>query len=57
VDEGVVEAGHQVEGFRDPGRIGVEQFGELDTEHQRTASVAGNQCSSGTGAVVSGSSR
>jgi hypothetical protein len=57
VHEPVVEAGHQLEGLPHPRQATIEQLGELRPEHQRTAPVAGNQCSSGMGSVVSGNSR
>jgi hypothetical protein len=57
VDQAVVEAGHQLEGLLDPRRSAVGELGELHPEHQPATPVAGNQCSSAMGSVVSGSSR
>ncbi|GAB3990640.1 hypothetical protein GCM10029978_119060 [Actinoallomurus acanthiterrae] len=57
VHESRVESGHQIQGLLDPRHRAVEQGRQLHTEHQRTAPIAGNQCSSSMGSVVSGSSR
>lgn len=57
VGERVVEPRHQVERLADPGRGVAQELSELYVEHHRTALVAGNQCSSASGSVLSGTSR
>ena len=52
-DQGVVEAVDAVSASSSPAMVA----GELVGEHQRPAPVAGNQCSSGSGSVLGGSSR
>jgi hypothetical protein len=53
VHEGVVHGVGQGEGGGEAGRLGAQG----SAEHQRTAPHAGNHCSSGSGAVLGGSSR
>lgn len=59
----LVQLRHQPERLGHPRRRPVEQLTQLHTQHQRTApaaavvAAAGNQCNSGIGSVLSGSSR
>src|SRR5690606_24371314 len=55
VGQGIVEAVGQLQRLGEAGREPADQLVQLHSQHQRT--VPGNQCISGSGAVVTGSSR
>ncbi len=57
VGERRVEPGHHVQRRAGPCGTVRDQLTQLYVEHQRTAPVAGNQCSSVSGSVLSGTSR